>query len=85
MDKKVYQVINKFVQHLSDAEDMWRTSPGNTDKFVETLKAVLVKNGFGKSDEELVKTLLMLASSIVTKPEADENYPAINFMHGKAD
>ena len=85
MNKKAYQTINKFVQQLSDAEDMWRISPTTSDKLVATLTQVLSKNGFGKTDEELIDALLKLAASIVTKPETADNYPAINFIENGKD
>lgn len=86
MNKKAYQAINKFVQQLSDAEDLWKISPTTSDKLVATLTQVLSKNGFGKTDEELIDALLKLVASIVTKPETIDNYPTINFIeNGKDD
>ena len=82
MDKKTYEALHRFTEHLYNAKRSWPTTPGMKD-YVADCKAKL-GDKFGKTDDEIARHLLTFVATLITQPEEDDNYPTINFLDAKS-
>lgn len=79
-NKKIYDALHKFVDSLSHAENGWKQNATALTEYLDAIKPAAAEAGLGKTEDELVKSLLVCVSVLVTKPEETEDYPAINFI-----
>lgn len=79
----VYEVLNEFISDLKRAEKDWHYGSDLVRHQLATRQTQL--RAFGKTKAEVVTTLLNFAALLATEPEDNDDYPAINFMHGETD
>lgn len=80
MDKKIYDVLHKFMIYLSSAEDSWQNSPETTEVYYTQIRDLLSGIDMGKTDDEIIRRSLIAVATIVTRQNGSEDYPTINFV-----
>lgn len=83
MDNKVYMALTEFISDLKRSEKDWKHGADLVQHQLSTHQGVL--KIFGKSKQEQISTLMNFAALLITEPEQDDSYPAINFINGKKD
>lgn len=83
MNSKVYMALTEFISDLKRGEKYWKYGADLVEHQLDSYQGVL--KVFGKNKQEQISTLMNFAALLITEPEQDDSYPAINFINGKKD
>lgn len=83
MDEKIYETLKQFLEQLRSSSKDWRDNSDLVCHQLATYNGVL--KIFGSNKAEILSRLLAFAAILATEPQADDNYPTINFIDGRTD